>query len=58
MAVYDEASTSPPLLHRNYIYCRSAGIVRYIRRAEDPEAADVAVTIVDDWGAEDSALSC
>ena len=25
------------------------GIARYIRHAEDPQAADIAVTIVDDW---------
>lgn len=28
---------------------RGVGIARYIRRADHPEAADVAVTVVDDW---------
>ena len=28
---------------------RGVGIARYIRHAEDPQAAEIAVTIVDDW---------
>jgi RimJ/RimL family protein N-acetyltransferase len=28
---------------------RGAGIARYIRHADDPHAAEIAVTIVDDW---------
>src|SRR5277367_3682953 len=28
---------------------RGVGIARYIRDAEDPQAAEIAVTIVDDW---------
>jgi len=28
---------------------RSVGIARYIRDAEDPQAAEIAVTIIDDW---------
>src|SRR5262249_58420322 len=28
---------------------RAVGIARYIRDAEDPHAAEIAVTIVDDW---------
>jgi RimJ/RimL family protein N-acetyltransferase len=28
---------------------RGVGIARYIRNAQDPQAADIAVTIVDDW---------
>ena len=32
---------------------RGAGIARYIRHAEDPHAADIAVTIADDWQGRD-----
>jgi GNAT superfamily N-acetyltransferase len=28
---------------------RGVGVARYIRHAEDPQAAEIAVTIVDDW---------
>jgi RimJ/RimL family protein N-acetyltransferase len=28
---------------------RGVGVARYIRHAQDPEAAEVAVTVVDDW---------
>jgi RimJ/RimL family protein N-acetyltransferase len=28
---------------------RGIGIARYIRQADDPQAADIAVTIIDDW---------
>ena len=28
---------------------RGVGIARYIRQADDPQAADIAVTIIDDW---------
>ena len=28
---------------------RGVGIARYVRDAEDPQAAEIAVTIVDDW---------
>jgi GNAT superfamily N-acetyltransferase len=28
---------------------RGVGIARYVRRAEDPQTAEIAVTVVDDW---------
>jgi RimJ/RimL family protein N-acetyltransferase len=28
---------------------RGVGIARYIRQADDPQAADIAITIIDDW---------
>ena len=33
----------------NHADGRGVGIARYIRHAEDPQAAEIAVTIVDDW---------
>src|SRR6266516_7112952 len=33
----------------NHADGRGVGIARYIRDAEDPQAAEIAVTIVDDW---------
>jgi RimJ/RimL family protein N-acetyltransferase len=33
----------------NHADGRGVGVARYIRDAEDPQAAEVAVTIVDDW---------
>ena len=33
----------------NHIDGSGLGIARYIRSAEDPEAAEVAITIIDDW---------
>ena len=33
----------------NHADGRGAGIARYIRHAEDPQAAEIAVTIVNDW---------
>lgn len=33
----------------NHLDGRGVGIARYIRHAEDPQAAEIAVTIVDDW---------
>ena len=33
----------------NHVDGRSVGIARYIRSADDPQTADVAVTVVDDW---------
>jgi L-amino acid N-acyltransferase YncA len=37
------------ILALNPVDGRSLGIARFIRRCEDPEAAEVAVTVVDDW---------
>jgi hypothetical protein len=37
---------------------RGVGIARYIRHAEDPHAADIAVTIVDDWQGRGWAPNC
>jgi RimJ/RimL family protein N-acetyltransferase len=33
----------------NYADGRGVGIARYVRDARDPQAAEIAVTIVDDW---------
>src|SRR6516165_4668921 len=33
----------------NHADGRGVGIARYVRDAEDPQAAEIAVTIVDDW---------
>jgi RimJ/RimL family protein N-acetyltransferase len=33
----------------NHVDGRGLGIARYIRHDEDPEAAEIAVTVVDDW---------
>ena len=33
----------------NHADGRGVGIARYIRHADDPQAADIAVTIIDDW---------
>jgi RimJ/RimL family protein N-acetyltransferase len=33
----------------NHADGRGVGIARYIRHAEDPQAAEIAITIVDDW---------
>jgi RimJ/RimL family protein N-acetyltransferase len=33
----------------NHADGRGVGIARYIRHADDPQAAEIAVTIVDDW---------
>jgi RimJ/RimL family protein N-acetyltransferase len=33
----------------NHLDGRGVGIARYIRDAEDPQAAEIALTIVDDW---------
>jgi len=37
------------ILALNPVDGRGLGIARYIRRSEDPQAAEVAVTVVDDW---------
>ena len=37
---------------------RGVGIARYVRDADDPQAAEIAVTIVDDWQGRDWAPSC
>ena len=33
----------------NHADGRGVGIARYVRHAEDPQAAEIAVTVVDDW---------
>jgi GNAT superfamily N-acetyltransferase len=33
----------------NHLDGRGVGIARYIRDAEDPQAAEVAVTVLDHW---------
>ncbi|MGZ6855331.1 MAG: GNAT family N-acetyltransferase, partial [Mycobacteriaceae bacterium] len=33
----------------NHVDGRGLGIARYIRHDDDPEAAEIAVTVVDDW---------
>jgi RimJ/RimL family protein N-acetyltransferase len=50
-------ATSPDVDHHdrealaalNHADGRGVGIARYIRHADDPHAAEIAVTIVDDW---------
>jgi RimJ/RimL family protein N-acetyltransferase len=37
------------LVALNHADGRGVGIARYIRHADDPHAAEIAVTIVDDW---------
>ena len=37
------------LVALNHADGRGVGIARYIRHAEDPQAAEIAVTVVDDW---------
>ena len=37
------------LVALNHADGRGVGIARYIRHADDPQAAEIAVTIVDDW---------
>jgi len=37
---------------------RGVGIARYVRAADDPQAAEIAVTIVDDWQGRGWAPSC
>jgi len=36
-------------LRRRPAWLRGAGIARYVRDADDPQTAEIAVTIIDDW---------